>query len=206
VPTPDVLPSDKPPVRLPLTANDVAFDPAAGRCFHLHVLFVCTGNICRSPTAERLAAAYCTERQLQGFRASSAGTCAVVQHPIHQQAMRCIEELGGSTADFAARQLTSNIATDADLILTMTRAHRDVVLELVPHRLHRTYTLSEAANLVSVHGARTVSDLSASRPKLSAHEVLDISDPIGQPAQAFTAVASQIAELINLILPVFHPV
>ena len=52
----------------------------------MHVLFVCTGNICRSPTAERLAVAYAARHGIADFTSSSAGTHAVIGHPIHPDA------------------------------------------------------------------------------------------------------------------------
>jgi protein-tyrosine phosphatase len=64
--------------------------------------------------------------------------------------------------DFTPRQLASR-ASDADLVLTMTRAHRDAVLECTPRRLHRTFTLREAARLVSECDARDVAELAALR-------------------------------------------
>ena len=124
----------------------------------------------------------------------------MIGHPIHPDAARVLEEVGGDTSNFAARQLTPKIAADADLILTMTRAHRDGVLELAPHKLHRTFTLDEAARLGSLDDARTVADLAALRPRLTAHELVDIPDPIGQPPEFFSMVGSQIAGLLPPIL------
>ena len=167
----------------------------------MHILFVCTGNICRSPTAERLTAAYGSRHQVPGFHVSSAGTRAVIGHPIHPLAVPILEGLGGDASDFFARQLTLRIALAADLILTMTSAHRDTVLEMAPRRLHRTFTLSEAAQLVSIHGARTVVDLAALRPRLAPHDVVEIPDPIGEAPEVFAEIGAQIA---NLLSPIFE--
>jgi protein-tyrosine phosphatase len=98
------------------------------------------------------------------------------------------------------RHPSSRIASDADLVLTMTRAHRDAVLELAPHKLHKTFTLSEAAQLASKCHARNVADLAALRPQLGAEELLDIPDPIGQSTEFFSAIGSQIASLLPPIL------
>jgi protein-tyrosine phosphatase len=129
----------------------------------------------------------------------------VIANPIHHDAALVLEKLGGDASDFAARQLTPRIASDADLVLTMTRAHRDTVLELAPNRLHRTFTLSEAARLASVHNARSVADLAAFRPHLAAHELTDVVDPIGQGAEHFAMVGSQIADLLPPILELCRP-
>jgi protein-tyrosine phosphatase len=170
------------------------------RSFRLHLLFVCTGNICRSPTAERLAAAYAAQLQIPDFRTHSAGTRAVIAHPIHHDAALVLEKLGGDASNFSARQLTSRIARDADLVLTMTRAHRDTVLELAPRLLHRTFILGEASRLASRCDPRNIEDLAALRPQLAADELPDIPDPNGQNIEFFSMVGSQIAELLPPIL------
>ena len=166
----------------------------------LHILFVCTGNICRSPTAERLAIAYCTRQQIPDFTASSAGTRAMVAHPVHQDAAQVLESLGGDASDFAARRLTPKMAAAADLVLTMTRAHRDSVLELAPHKLNRTFTLIEAARLTSKFDVQRIDNLANFRSQLAAHEIPDIPDPMGQSADVFAAVGNQIAELLPPVL------
>jgi protein-tyrosine phosphatase len=158
------------------------------------------GNICRSPTAERLAIAYGARFRAEGFKASSAGTRAVIANPIHPEAARVLERLGGDASDFAARQLTPRIACDADLVITMTRAHRNAVLELAPRQLHRTFTLSEAALLVSQWNAQNVADLAALRPHLASTAAPDIPDPIGQNPEFFARVGEQIAELLPSVL------
>lgn len=169
------------------------------RSFALHVLFVCTGNICRSPTAERLAAALGDQMQIPAFRTSSAGTRAVIANPIHPQAALVLEGLGGDASEFSARQLAPKIAIDADLVITMTTKHRDRVLELAPRLLRRTFTLIEASRLVAECHASTVGDLAALRPQLAAGD-LDVPDPIGQSEEIFEAVGSQIANLLPPVL------
>lgn len=166
----------------------------------MKVLFVCTGNICRSPTAERLAVAFAREQGITDLSVSSAGTRAVVGHPIHPEAARVIEDLGGHTEWFAARQLTSRLAGDQDLVITMTKEHREAALEQAPQKLHRTFTLNEAAILISEHGARRVVDLAALRPQLSPSSIPDIIDPIGASREVFTAVGDQIAGLVVSVI------
>jgi len=129
----------------------------------------------------------------------------VIAHPIHPDAALVLEKLGGDASNFAARQLTPRIASDADLVLTMTRAHHDTVLELAPRQLHRTFTLSGAARLASQFNARSVADLAALRPQLAGQELLDIPDPIGRGAEFFAMVGSQIADLLPPILELCRP-
>lgn len=150
--------------------------------------------------AERLAVKHATGLGITNFRASSAGTRAVIGHPVHPEAARVLEQLGGDPSDFAARQLKARIAADADLILTMTLAHRDAVLELAPRQLNRTFTLSQTACLVSEYGARSVADLPALRPRAATHLSPDIADPIGQDSEVFSIIGAQIADLIPAVI------
>lgn len=165
----------------------------------MKLLFICTGNICRSPTAERLAEAYAASQQADALFISSAGTGAVIGHAIHPQAARVIEDLGGNSDQFAARQLTPQLAAEADLILTMTKAHRDAVLELAPRKLHQTFTLGEVALLTSLHNARSVKDLAALRSLIGTRS-MDIADPIGRSPEIFTAVGEQIADVVPTVV------
>lgn len=101
---------------------------------------------------------------------------------------------------FAARQLTAKIAASADLILTMTRAHRSAVLEVAPQKLKRTFTLIEATRLITEQNARTVADLANLRPYLGANDAVDIADPIGQSPEVFAAIGTQIAVALPPVL------
>lgn len=168
-------------------------------------MFVCTGNICRSPTAERLATAFAVELGVPDFQASSAGTRAVINHPIHADAALVLEQLGGDPSGFGARQLTARIAANADLILTMTMTHRNRVLELSPQKLNRTFTLAEASSLATEFGAETVADLARLRPHIATGELMDVLDPIGQSSEVFETVGSQIADLLPPIITMFRP-
>jgi protein-tyrosine phosphatase len=123
----------------------------------------------------------------------------VTGHPIQALAARVLEKLGGDASNFAARQLTPRIAGDADLVLTMTGAHRNHVLKLAPQQLHKTFTLREAAHLVSECNAANIADLASLRPRLSALEQPDIPDPIDQDEAFFTMVGAQIADLLPAI-------
>ena len=128
----------------------------------------------------------------------------MIAHPMHPQAARVLEDLGGDPSGFAARQITPKIALGVDLVIAMTRAHRDAVLELAPRQLHRTFTLAEAARLASEFGARDVKGLAALRPQLRPGDAADIPDPIGQDAEVFNRVGSMIAELMPSVMELFR--
>jgi protein-tyrosine phosphatase len=166
----------------------------------VHVLFVCTGNICRSPTAERLALAYSQQHGIPDFGASSAGVQAAIGQPIEPTAAAVLGELGGKTSNFAARQITAGISMKAGLVLTMTKAHRDVVLELAPGQLRCTFTLAEASLLVTRLGVSRLTDLARCRSQLTADDVLDIPDPIGRGYALNMAIGRRIADLLPPLL------
>lgn len=108
------------------------------------LLTVCTGNICRSPAAERLfAAAFSVEN----ITVASAGTHAMVGEPISPPMAALLDDLGAHTAGFAARRLTEEQIAGADVILAMTREHRSFVVGMVPAAVKRTFTLREFARL-----------------------------------------------------------
>ena len=110
------------------------------------------------------------------------------------------DDLGGLPADFAARQLTAKVADGADLVLALTKEHRDAILELAPRQLHRTFTLTEAAQLTTQFDPGSVKDLSALRPQLRADQSPDVPDPIGQSPEFFDQIGSQIAALMEPIV------
>ncbi|ANJ26267.1 hypothetical protein [Agromyces aureus] len=115
----------------------------------MNVLVVCTGNICRSPVAEQVLAARLADAGAEGVSVSSAGTGALVGHPMTPEAAMLSVRYGADPAGHAARQLTEQLVLDADLVLTATRAHRAQVAELVPRAARRAYTLREFARVVA---------------------------------------------------------
>ncbi len=83
----------------------------------------------------------------------------------------------------------------------MTRAHSDIVLESAPPRqLRRTFTLAQAARLITEFGPASVDDLAGLRPQLAADQGWDIADPIGQSSEVFVEVGARIADLLPPIL------
>lgn len=111
-----------------------------------------------------------------------------------------LEGLGGDPTGFAARQLTMKVASQADLVVAMTRAHRDKVLGLAPKLLRRTFTIAEAALIAQHPDARTIADLAGLRPHMATQALEDVPDPIGQASEVFSEVGAQIAALLPPIM------
>jgi protein-tyrosine-phosphatase len=94
------------------------------------VLFVCTGNICRSPLAEALLRRELAKRGADGITVSSAGTGAWEGAPASEGAYLVGLENGLDLSGHKARLLTRDIVRDAHVILTMSRHHRTRVQDL----------------------------------------------------------------------------
>ena len=110
------------------------------------ILAVCTGNVCRSPAVERLLA-----NQLgPTVSVRSAGTHALVGHPISEPMAALLQGIGVEPEPFEARLLSEQMLKEADLILPMTRAQRGFVVELWPAAVRRAFTLREFARLVTL--------------------------------------------------------
>ncbi|MFD5213443.1 low molecular weight phosphatase family protein [Microbacterium sp. NPDC058345] len=114
-----------------------------------NILTVCTGNICRSPLAETVLATRLADLDL---RVHSAGTQALVGHGMPTLARELAERNGVPpvrAGGHKARLLTESLLQDADLVLTMSAQHSTTAVQLVPRRLHRTFTLREFARLAA---------------------------------------------------------
>jgi protein-tyrosine phosphatase len=121
------------------------------------ILTVCTGNICRSPMAERLLQTGFDQMAPGEFTVASAGTGALVGSGIEPHVAGFIHVFGADSSNFVSRQLNANILAGQDLVLALTRAHRSKIVELAPGLLRRTFTLRELARLLPlVEGQRDV--------------------------------------------------
>jgi len=96
----------------------------------MNILFVCTGNTCRSPLAEALARGIAERRGLGGVTISSAGTNAWDNSPASDGALLVGLERQLDLAGHRARKLTPAIVSEADLIFVMTPAHLEQVKQM----------------------------------------------------------------------------
>src|SRR2546421_9778528 len=122
------------------------------------ILFVCTGNICRSPMAEGLFRKAVKGRK--DFRVISAGVGAVEGMPPSEHAVHGLKELGIDISRQRSRMLTGDVAYEADFLFGMTHSHVDAVTLLYPQAAEKTFLLREFDETLDNYEA-------------------DISDPIG---------------------------
>jgi len=97
------------------------------------ILIVCVGNICRSPTAERLL-----QRELPHKTITSAGIAALVGHAADASAAEVALAHGVSLEGHRAQQLTRSLCQQHDLILVMEQKHIDAVSSIAPEMRGKT--------------------------------------------------------------------
>ena len=183
----------------------------------VRILTVCTGNICRSPVAERLLQAGLDQVQPGAFVVRSAGTRAMVGDPIQPPSADIIRTYGGTPDGFAARLLTPKILRESDLVLAMTAKHRGAVMQMDASLLKRTFTIREFARMLQVLEQRDapsdVVDLPAFWRELPAraasvrHLALapdaadnDVVDPYRRSQELYDQMEDELAPAILTIL------
>ena len=137
------------------------------------VLFVCTGNTCRSPMAEGIAKRLLAEMkrvpidQLEaaGVRVRSAGTMTGGGSAASPEAVEAMKQVGIDINQHTSSALTEDLIQDADAIYTMTDSHRQGVLMLSPSAAEKTQRLDPAT---------------------------DVMDPIGGPLELYKQTAEMI--------------
>jgi low molecular weight protein-tyrosine phosphatase len=122
------------------------------RSEHFGILFVCTGNVCRSVLAERLTRRGIRARlgdEAARFAVTSAGTAARGGSPMHPYISQALASLDAEAGGFASRQLTAGDIEAADLVLCACAEHRDQVLTMCPGASRRCFLLREFARLAA---------------------------------------------------------
>ncbi len=105
------------------------------------ILFVCTGNICRSPMAEGLFR-HLVESGGE-YEVSSAGLGAINGQSPSAHSVTALRERGIDIANIRSKQLTGQMVRDADYIFGMTHGHVDGINLLYPHASEKTFLLRE---------------------------------------------------------------
>lgn len=132
------------------------------------VLFVCTGNTCRSPMAEGLFRKALAKRQ--GWTVRSAGVAASVGSKENRDTTKILAMLEANLSDFRSRQITRAMMEQADAVFAMTQGHIHAMEDEFPEFADKIYLIGD----FSAEGG-------------------DVPDPIGMGAKAYEEVAVTLA-------------
>lgn len=177
------------------------------------VLFVCTGNTCRSPMAMSIFN-FLVSSESEGidYVASSAGLSVYSGEPASSNAVKAVKELAGiDLAHHRAHMLSRNDVDEAFLILTMSVGHKNHIRSLFPDASYKVFTLKEYAYgvpeqnnsrdhapLSGVHAASAagMGSLGAGGMAVPAYSP-DIADPYGGSPVVYKLCARELAQAVE---------
>lgn len=113
------------------------------------LLFICTGNICRSPMAEGLARAYGQQRQIP-MKVASGSTLGLHDRPAHKNAIKVMAELDMDIREHTAQPVTDALVDDADYILVMEIQHAAKLRERFPNADSKIMLLGTFGGMVEI--------------------------------------------------------
>ena len=147
----------------------------------MNILFVCTGNTCRSAMAEAAAKQLIARQpeQYEMFQVMSAGVMCAGPSPASLQAVAVAERNGCDLSQFTAKQITEAMVSRADYVFTMTRSHKRMLDSALPQYSDKVFLLT----------AYAAGDPSAP----------DIPDPYGGSVEEYAGCFAVLQETIQTV-------
>ncbi len=146
------------------------------------ILFVCTGNSCRSVMAEGLLKKYLSDKNDKKIKVSSCGTLGFTGNPPTINTIDVLKAVGVDMTTHKSSALTKDLINASDLILAMEPIHKEEVLRLAPQADGKVYLLKE---YVKKKGER---------------EDFLIPDPIGRPLEVYERILSEIKGAVERLM------
>lgn len=167
----------------------------------MKVLFVCTGNVCRSPMAEGFLRWEAARRGLD-IETRSTGTHAWHGRAATIDGRRVMTEFGVPIDDHRTLELDNALVEWADLIIGMSREHARDTVRAFPQAERKTYTLKGLLEMLPSLPSYTDTEAWleaawAERERAAALADQDVEDPIGERVSAYRRVATEVQKLIE---------
>lgn len=144
----------------------------------MNILFVCTGNTCRSPMAEAIL----KHQKIDNVEVRSAGIYAMPMAEMSSYAQQVLNE-SNMTHQHKATQLSAAEIVWADLILTMTVAHKDIVAANFPDSEGKVFTFKEYTSTGSLE---------------------NVADPYGGSKSTYEETFVELNELVNKLVKILE--
>ena len=147
----------------------------------MKIMFVCTGNICRSAMAEGYLKMILSRKKIGNIEVCSSGIYAEDGEEASYLAKRTMADYDVDLSGHRATNIKNSMAQEMDLILCATMAHKQLLIQIYPSLKEKTYTIKEYAYGESC-------------------EKKDISDPWGYDSTIYKRCAEEIVEAIDTIV------
>ena len=154
------------------------------------ILFVCTGNTCRSAMAEGLFKKMLRERKENDgrFDILSAGISTLPGMSASPEAIKVMAEQGIDISRHAATQVQEDLIKKTDLILVMSNTHKDYIKTKFAFAQNKVYLLKKFAQIGEFKSIQKT------------EENYEVVDPLGRPIEFYRIVARQLKENLEKIL------